>query len=108
MTAARNYRKVSVEIRAAAVKHVHTLVDEGCSETEACRALSAQIGVHGNSVRNWAAPHRGAAGSARGSGPTEPGAGGSERRPHRTAETLRRNPATVLSSAATSPGRMAE
>lgn len=53
MTAARNYRKVSVEIRAAAVKHVHTLVDEGVSETEACRAVSAQIGVHWNSVRNW-------------------------------------------------------
>ncbi|GGK39755.1 transposase [Nocardia camponoti] len=49
----RSYRRVSPEVRSAAVKQVHALTEKLRSESEACRAVAEQIGVHANSVRNW-------------------------------------------------------
>ncbi|HLS79528.1 MAG TPA: transposase [Nocardia sp.] len=49
----RSYRKVSPEVRNAAVEQVVALTDSLRSETEACRTVAEQIGVHPNSVRNW-------------------------------------------------------
>ncbi|MBF6354406.1 transposase [Nocardia higoensis] len=49
----RSYRKVSPEVRKAAVEQVVALTGTLRSETEACRAVAEQIGVHPNSVRNW-------------------------------------------------------
>ncbi|WP_280468154.1 transposase [Nocardia cyriacigeorgica] len=49
----RSYRKVSPEVRDAAVEQVIALTDKLRSESEACRVVAEQIGVHTNSVRNW-------------------------------------------------------
>lgn len=49
----RSYRKVSPEVRKAAVEQVVALTGTLRSETEACRTVAEQIGVHPNSVRNW-------------------------------------------------------
>ncbi|WP_327150647.1 transposase [Nocardia sp. NBC_01329] len=49
----RSYRRVSPEVRAAAVKQVQALTGKLRSESEACRLVAEQIGVHTNSVRNW-------------------------------------------------------
>jgi len=49
----RPYRKVSPEVRDAAVAQVVALTDKLRSESEACRVVAEQIGVHTNSVRNW-------------------------------------------------------
>lgn len=49
----RSYRRVSPEVRAAAVKQVVALTGKLRSESEACRVVAEQIGVHTNSVRNW-------------------------------------------------------
>lgn len=49
----RTYRRVSAEVREAAVAQVNQLVSNMRSESEACRAVADQIGVHENSVRNW-------------------------------------------------------
>jgi len=49
----RSYRKVSPEVRKAAVEQVVALTGTLRSETEACRVVAEQIGVHPNSVRNW-------------------------------------------------------
>lgn len=49
----RSYRKVSPEVRKAAVEQVLALTGTLRSETEACRVVAEQIGVHPNSVRNW-------------------------------------------------------
>ncbi|MEU1980410.1 transposase [Nocardia sp. NPDC019395] len=44
---------MSPEVRAAAVEQVNTLTGKLRSESEACRVVAEQIGVHTNSVRNW-------------------------------------------------------
>ena len=49
----RSYRRVSPEVRAAAVEQVFALTGKLRSESEACRVVAEQIGVHTNSVRNW-------------------------------------------------------
>ncbi|MFF0544315.1 transposase [Nocardia thailandica] len=49
----RSYRRVSPEVRNAAVEQVVALTDTLRSESEACRVVAEQIGVHTNSVRNW-------------------------------------------------------
>ncbi|WP_063062750.1 transposase [Nocardia sienata] len=49
----RSYRRVSPEVRAAAVEQVVALTGKLRSESEACRLVAEQIGVHTNSVRNW-------------------------------------------------------
>lgn len=49
----RSYRRVSPEVRGAAVTQVRVLTEALTSESEACRAVAEQIGVHPNSVRNW-------------------------------------------------------
>ncbi|CRY73917.1 transposase [Nocardia farcinica] len=49
----RSYRKVSPEVRKAAVEQVVALTGTLRSETEACKVVAEQIGVHANSVRNW-------------------------------------------------------
>ncbi|MEV0365391.1 transposase [Nocardia fusca] len=49
----RSYRRVSPEVRAAAVEQVLALTGKLRSESEACRLVAEQIGVHTNSVRNW-------------------------------------------------------
>jgi transposase len=49
----RSYRRVSPEVRRAAVEQVTALTGTLRSESEACRAVAEQIGVHPNSVRNW-------------------------------------------------------
>lgn len=49
----RSYRRVSPEVRAAAVEQVIALTGKLRSESEACRVVAEQIGVHTNSVRNW-------------------------------------------------------
>lgn len=49
----RSYRRVSPQVRQAAVKQVVALTDTLRSESEACRVVAEQIGVHTNSVRNW-------------------------------------------------------
>ncbi|MET8799074.1 transposase [Nocardia sp. NPDC004568] len=49
----RSYRRVSPEVRAAAVEQVLALTSKLRSESEACRLVAEQIGVHTNSVRNW-------------------------------------------------------
>lgn len=49
----RPYRKVSPEVRDAAVAQAVALTDKLRSESEACRVVAEQIGVHTNSVRNW-------------------------------------------------------
>lgn len=49
----RSYRKVSPEVRKAAVEQVVALTESLSSESEACRVVADQIGVHTNSVRNW-------------------------------------------------------
>lgn len=49
----RAYRSVSPEVRDAAVAQVRTLTEALRSESEACRTVAEQIGVHPNSVRNW-------------------------------------------------------
>ncbi|WP_328397157.1 transposase [Nocardia sp. NBC_00416] len=49
----RSYRRVSPEVRAAAVQQVIALTGKLRSESEACRLVAEQIGVHTNSVRNW-------------------------------------------------------
>ncbi|MFR9750238.1 transposase [Nocardia sp. 004] len=49
----RSYRRVSPEVRQAAVTQVIALTDKLRSESEACRVVAEQIGVHTNSVRNW-------------------------------------------------------
>lgn len=49
----RSYRRVSPEVRAAAVEQVLALTGKLRSESEACRVVAEQIGVHTNSVRNW-------------------------------------------------------
>ncbi|ONM50296.1 transposase [Nocardia donostiensis] len=49
----RSYRKVSPEVRDAAVAQVTALTGKLRSESEACRVVAEQIGVHTNSVRNW-------------------------------------------------------
>ncbi|MEV6657622.1 transposase [Nocardia fluminea] len=49
----RSYRRVSPEVRNAAVTQVVALTDKLRSESEACRMVAEQIGVHANSVRNW-------------------------------------------------------
>ncbi|GGN69333.1 MULTISPECIES: transposase [Nocardia] len=49
----RSYRRVSPEVRNAAVEQVVALTDKLRSESEACRVVAEQIGVHANSVRNW-------------------------------------------------------
>ncbi|MCC3312766.1 transposase [Nocardia aobensis] len=40
-------------MRKAAVEQVVALTDKLRSESEACRVVAEQIGVHTNSVRNW-------------------------------------------------------
>ncbi|GAA5054144.1 transposase [Nocardia callitridis] len=49
----RSYRRVSPEVRDAAVAQVVALTGRLRSESEACRIVADQIGVHTNSVRNW-------------------------------------------------------
>ena len=49
----RSYRRVSPQVRKAAVEQVVALTDKLRSESEACRVVAEQIGVHTNSVRNW-------------------------------------------------------
>jgi transposase len=49
----RHYGRVSPEVRQAAVEQVQALSAAVHSESEACRAVAEQIGVHSNSVRNW-------------------------------------------------------
>ncbi|KZM74180.1 transposase [Nocardia terpenica] len=49
----RSYRRVSPEVRRAAVEQVMALTGKLRSESEACRVVAEQIGVHTNSVRNW-------------------------------------------------------
>jgi transposase len=49
----RSYRRVSPEVRNAAVEQVIALTGKLRSESEACRVVAEQIGVHTNSVRNW-------------------------------------------------------
>ncbi|MFI6167064.1 transposase [Nocardia sp. NPDC051052] len=49
----RSYRRVSPEVRQAAVQQVVALAAQMSSESEACRVVAEQIGVHTNSVRNW-------------------------------------------------------
>ncbi|WP_435590313.1 transposase [Nocardia sp. bgisy118] len=49
----RAYRRVSPEVRKAAVEQVVALTGRLRSESEACRVVAEQIGVHTNSVRNW-------------------------------------------------------
>lgn len=49
----RSYRRVSPQVRQAAVEQVIALTDKLRSESEACRVVAEQIGVHTNSVRNW-------------------------------------------------------
>ncbi|MEV0707167.1 MULTISPECIES: transposase [Nocardia] len=49
----RSYRRVSPEVRKAAVEQVLALTGTLSSESEACRMVADQIGVHANSVRNW-------------------------------------------------------
>ncbi|GAB4585221.1 transposase [Nocardia sp. NPDC127526] len=49
----RSYRRVSPEVRQAAVEQVISLTAKMRSESEACRVVAEQIGVHTNSVRNW-------------------------------------------------------
>ncbi|QIS13494.1 MULTISPECIES: transposase [Nocardia] len=49
----RSYRRVSPEVRQAAVEQVIALTGKLRSESEACRVVAEQIGVHTNSVRNW-------------------------------------------------------
>jgi transposase len=49
----RSYRRVSPEVRNAAVEQVIALTGKLHSESEACRVVAEQIGVHTNSVRNW-------------------------------------------------------
>lgn len=49
----RSYRRVSPEVRDAAVDQVRSLTETLHSESEACRTVADQIGVHPNSVRNW-------------------------------------------------------
>ncbi len=49
----RSYRRVSPQVRQAAVEQVVALTDKLRSESEACRVVAEQIGVHTNSVRNW-------------------------------------------------------
>ncbi|MCM6774696.1 transposase [Nocardia sp. CDC159] len=49
----RSYRRVSPEVRQAAVEQVLALTGKLRSESEACRVVAEQIGVHTNSVRNW-------------------------------------------------------
>ncbi len=49
----RGYRRVSAEVREAAVEQVLALTDKMRSESEACRTVADQLGVHTNSVRNW-------------------------------------------------------
>jgi transposase len=49
----RSYSRVSPEVRAAAVTQVQVLTETLRSESEACRIVAEQIGVHPNSVRNW-------------------------------------------------------
>nr|WP_272945134.1 transposase [Nocardia nova] len=49
----RSYRRVSPQVREAAVEQVIALTDKLRSESEACRVVAEQIGVHTNSVRNW-------------------------------------------------------
>ncbi|WP_231390264.1 transposase [Nocardia sp. CNY236] len=49
----RPYRRVSPEVRQAAVAQVIALTGKLRSESEACRVVAEQIGVHTNSVRNW-------------------------------------------------------
>ncbi|WP_239004175.1 transposase [Nocardia panacis] len=49
----RAYRRVSPEVRQAAVAQVLSLTGTLSSESEACRMVADQIGVHSNSVRNW-------------------------------------------------------
>ncbi|MBU3065099.1 transposase [Nocardia sp. NEAU-G5] len=49
----RSYRRVSPQVRQAAVEQVIALTGKLRSESEACRVVAEQIGVHTNSVRNW-------------------------------------------------------
>lgn len=49
----RSYRTVSPDVRQAAVRQVLALTGQLHSESEACRMVADQIGVHANSVRNW-------------------------------------------------------
>ncbi len=49
----RSYRRVSPQVRQAAVEQVVALTGKLRSESEACRVVAEQIGVHTNSVRNW-------------------------------------------------------
>ncbi|WP_067545541.1 transposase [Nocardia crassostreae] len=49
----RSYRRVSPEVRQAAVEQAISLTAKMRSESEACRVVAEQIGVHTNSVRNW-------------------------------------------------------
>jgi transposase len=49
----RSYRRVSPRVREAAVEQVLALTGKLRSESEACRVVAEQIGVHTNSVRNW-------------------------------------------------------
>ncbi len=49
----RSYRRVSPQVRQAAVQQVIALTGKLRSESEACRVVAEQIGVHTNSVRNW-------------------------------------------------------
>ncbi|MEV6066367.1 transposase [Nocardia sp. NPDC052001] len=44
---------MSPEVRQAAVEQVIALTGKLRSESEACRVVAEQIGVHTNSVRNW-------------------------------------------------------
>ncbi|WP_232236229.1 transposase [Nocardia sp. BMG51109] len=44
---------MSPEVRQAAVEQVTALTGRLRSESEACRVVAEQIGVHTNSVRNW-------------------------------------------------------
>ncbi|MGK8467066.1 transposase [Nocardia cyriacigeorgica] len=44
---------MSPEVRDAAVEQVIALTGKLRSESEACRVVAEQIGVHTNSVRNW-------------------------------------------------------
>ncbi|MGN2637197.1 transposase [Nocardia takedensis] len=55
----RPYRKVAPEVREAAVAQVVALTESLSSESEACRVVADQIGVHPNSVRNWVRATRG-------------------------------------------------
>ena len=56
----RSYRRVSPQVRQAAVEQVVALTDKLRSESEACRVVAEQIGVHTNSVRNWVRAAEGA------------------------------------------------